>query len=110
MKSFKKRVHEFLNLKTIAVAGISGKNGDNPGNHIFKKLKESGYTVFAVNPSYKEIDGQPCYPDIFSTPSKVEGVVIVTNPNTTQQILRECVHCGVKYVWMHQLLIGLKRQ
>lgn len=104
MVSLEKMVEEFLSLKTIAVVGISGKDEGNPGNHIYRKLKNSGYSVFGVNPTSPVIDGESSYPTLSAIPEVIEGVVIVTNPTITQAIVEECVHLGIKYIWMHQLL------
>jgi predicted CoA-binding protein len=34
----------------------------------------------------------------------VDGVVIVTRPQVTETIVRQCVEAGVPRVWMHQSL------
>jgi len=104
MSSFEKMVEDFLRIKTIAIVGISGKDGGNPGNHIYRKLKNSGYSIFGVNPTCTEIDGELCYPTLSAVPEVIEGVVIVTNPTITQAIVEECVQLDIKYIWMHQLL------
>ena len=40
-----------------------------------------------------------------SIPGGVDGVVIVTRPEITELIVKDCVEAGVKMVWMHQSLI-----
>ena len=45
------KVHDFLDQKRIAVAGVSRNNGHHPaGNLIYRRLKETGHDVFPVNP------------------------------------------------------------
>jgi predicted CoA-binding protein len=39
-----------------------------------------------------------------SIPGGVDGVVIVTRPETTARIVHDCNHAGVRRVWMHQSL------
>jgi hypothetical protein len=34
----------------------------------------------------------------------MDGVVIVTRPEVTEQVVRECVQIGVPRVWMHRSL------
>jgi predicted CoA-binding protein len=58
--------------------------------------------VFAVNPNLPAFDGDRCYPDVRSIPGGVDGVVIVTRPEITAQIVRDCDGAGVRRVWMHQ--------
>lgn len=91
----------FLNLKRIAVAGVSRANPD-AGNLIYKTLRERGYEVFALNPNATEIEGDPCYPNLQAIPGGVEGVVLATTPQVTEQIVRDCAATGVRHVWMHR--------
>ncbi len=91
----------FLNLKRIAVAGVSRANPD-AGNLIYKTLRDRGYQVFALNPNATEIEGDPCYPNLHAIPGGVEGVVLATTPQVTEQIVHECAEVGVHHVWMHR--------
>jgi uncharacterized protein len=72
------------------------------GNLIYNRLKKTGHDVFAVNPNMDTFEGERCYPDLRSIPGGVDGVVIITRPEVTQQIVRECSEAGVPRVWMHQ--------
>jgi len=101
MNPIDSQVHEFLSQRRIAVAGIS-RSGKDAGNAIYKKLKETGHEVFGVNPNAKEIDGEPCYPDLASIPGGVDGVIAVTTPVVTEKIVQDCVTLGIKHVWMHR--------
>jgi predicted CoA-binding protein len=97
------KVHDFLGQKRIAVAGGSRNKGRHPaGNLIYQRLKETGHDVFPVNPNMQSFAGDPCYPDLQSIPGGVDGVVIITRPETTQRIVRDCSAAGVRRVWMHQ--------
>ncbi len=105
MPTLKESAEKFLQLKTIAVAGVSSTKKD-AANFIFEKLKKSGYQVFAVNPNASEIDGNPCYPDLTSIPGNVEGVVIGTNPKVTLQVVKECATLGIQHAWIHKSIDG----
>jgi acyl-CoA synthetase (NDP forming) len=50
-------------------------------------------------------EGDRCYPDLRSIPDGVEGVVIVTRPETTERIVRDCADTGVPRVWMHESMV-----
>jgi len=96
------KVQDFLAQKRIAVAGVSRNNNHHPaGNLIYRRLKNSGHEVFAVNPLMQTFEGDPCYPDLRSIPRGVDGVVIVTRPEVAEQIVRDCSDTGVRRVWMH---------
>jgi hypothetical protein len=97
------KVHDFLAQKRIAVAGVSRNKGEHAaGNVIYARLRSSGHEVFAVNPHLKTFEGDRCYPDLGSIPGGVDGVVIITRPAITEQIVRDCPAAGVHRVWMHQ--------
>ncbi len=91
---------EFLAQKRIAVVGVRGSK-DDAANGIFRKLRDAGYAVFPVNPNTDTAEGVTCYPNVQAIPDGVEGVVIVTRPEITDQVVRDCAEAGVKYVWMH---------
>jgi len=96
-------VQDFLAQKKIAVVGVSDQR-ETGCNLAYKKFKENGYQVYAVNPRLAAFDGAPCYPDLKSIPEKPEAVFILTSPKVTEQIVRQCVDLGVKHVWMHCLM------
>jgi predicted CoA-binding protein len=96
-------VKDFLAQKSIAVVGVSDKR-DTGCNAAYKKLKESGYQVYAVNPRLSTFEGAPCYPDLKSIPARPDAVFLLTSPKVTEQIVQQCVELGVKLVWMHCLL------
>ncbi len=96
------KVNDFLAQKRIAVAGVSRDNSHHPvGNLIYERLKKTGHEVFAVNPRMQTFEGDRCYPDLQSIPGGVDGVVIITRPDTTEQVVRDCTSAGVRRVWMH---------
>ena len=101
--TFDTTVNEFLAQKRIAVAGVSRNNSHHPiGNLIYRRLKNTGHEVFPVNPHMQTFEGDRCYPDLRSIPGGVDGVVIVTRPETTERIVRDCSDASVPRVWMHQ--------
>src|SRR5215831_14343644 len=96
---------EFLAQKCIAVAGVSRNNNHHPaGNLIYRRLKQTGHEVFAVNPHIPMFEGDCCYRDMKSIPGGVDGAVIVTRPEVSERLVRECFDAGVRSVWMHQSL------
>jgi predicted CoA-binding protein len=99
------KVHDFLAQKRIAVAGVSRTNSHHPAaNLIYHRLKKTGHDVFAVNPHMQTFEGDRCYPNLHSIPGGVDGVVIVTRPESAEGIVHDCSDAGVRRVWMHQSL------
>ena len=105
MTSLVDKTNAFLAQKRIAVAGVSHTQ-DDAANGIFRKLRDHDYAVFAVNPNAETVEGAPCYPDVKSIPGGVDGVVIVTRPEVTEQIVRDCAEAGIKHVWIHRSFVG----
>jgi hypothetical protein len=96
-------VKDFLAQKKIAVVGVSDKR-ETGCNAAYKRFKDAGYTVSAVNPRIESFQGDPCYPDLKAIPEKPEAVFILTNPRITEQVVQQCVDLGIKRVWMHCMM------
>ena len=102
MQKIKEAASEFLASKRVAVTGVSRQPKDHGSNIVYKRLRERGYEVFAVNPNADEIEGDPCYHDLRSVPGGVDAVVIATKPEIAEETMRECADLGIKHVWMHR--------
>jgi uncharacterized protein len=99
------KVEDFLAQQRIAVAGVS-RSGNATGNAIYKRLRERGYDVVAINPNADEIGGDKCYRNVKDIPGKVDGVIAVTRPEATEQLVHDCAEAGVTRVWMHYGIHG----
>ena len=102
MTAIKEAAAEFLSHKRVAVTGVSRTPGSHGSNAVYKRLRERGYDVFAVNPNAREVEGDPAYHDLRSIPGGVEAVVIGTRPALAEQTMRECAELAIKNVWMHR--------
>lgn len=98
--ALKDQAEAFLAQKRIAVAGVS-RTREDAANLIYRKLRDTGHEVFPVNPNAESFEGAVCYPSVKAIPGGVDGVVIITRPELTEQIVRDCADAGVKRVWMH---------
>ena len=102
MATIQEAATEFLSHKRVAVTGVSRKPKNHGSNTIYKRFRERGYEVFAVNPNADKVEGDPAYSDLASIPGGVEAVVIGTRPEAAEQTMRECAKLGIKHVWMHR--------
>ena len=93
---------KFLSHKRVAVTGVSRKAGGHGSNVVYKRLRDRGYEVFAVNPRADEVEGDRSYHDLREIPGGVEAVVIGTRPEIAEETMRECADLGVRHVWMHR--------
>jgi predicted CoA-binding protein len=102
MQSVDEAASAFLAKKRIAVTGVSRTPKTHGSNNVYRRLRERGYEVFAVNPNTREVEGDQSYPDLKSIPGGVEAVVIGTRPEFADETMRECAELGIRQVWMHR--------
>lgn len=94
-------IQDFVNGKSIALAGAS-RSGKKFGNAACKELKTRGYEVFLIHPEAKEIEGEPCYPNLAALPNKVDGLLVVLPANQAVPVLRDAADMGLRNVWLQQ--------
>ena len=85
--------------RTIAVVGLSA-NWYRPSYFAAKYMLDHGYRVIPVNPAYREVLGQLCYPSIAEIPGPVDIVDAFRKPAEMPAIAREAVAKGAKVLWM----------
>jgi hypothetical protein len=102
MQTVNEAASTFLANKRVAVTGVSRTPKDHGSNTVYKRLRECGYEVFAVNPNADMVEGDPCHQDLKSIPGGVQAVVIGTRPEIAEDTMRECAELGIKHVWMHR--------
>jgi predicted CoA-binding protein len=81
---------------------VSRTSNGHGSNVVYKRLRDRGYEVFAINPNADRVEGDRCYPDLMSVPGGLEAVVIATSPANAEDTMRECVDLGIQQVWMHR--------
>jgi predicted CoA-binding protein len=101
MQSIAEAASEFLAHKRVAVTGVSREPKSHGSNTVYKRLRERGYDVYAVNPNATEVEGDRAYEDLKSIPGGVEAVVIGTRPEHAEATMHECAELGIQHVWMH---------
>ena len=102
MQSIDQAATAFLARKRVAVTGVSRTPANHGSNTVYRRLRDRGYEVFAVNPNAAEVEGDRAYRDLGSIPDGVEAVVIGTRPELAEDTMRECAELGIKHVWMHR--------
>jgi predicted CoA-binding protein len=96
MQSVKEAASAFLANKRVAVTGVSRTPKTHGSNNVYRRLKDRGYEVFAVNPNADTVEGDPSYQDLKSIPGGVDAVVIGTRPEIAEDTIRECAELGIK--------------
>ena len=106
MLTIKDAAEDFLAHKRIAVTGVSRSPRDHGANFVYRRLRDRGYEVFAVNPNAAEVEGDKAYGNLTSIPGGVEAVVIGTSPEHADETMHECADLGIEQVWMHRSFGG----
>lgn len=101
MTTLRDAADEFLAQHRIAVAGVS-RDEKQPANLIYRRLRDTGHEVYAVNPNADEVEGDACYPRVADVPVALDGIVIVTTPQVAEQVVAEAHDAGVPRVWLHR--------
>jgi predicted CoA-binding protein len=101
MTTLHRAADEFLAQRRIAVAGVS-RDGKHSANLIYRRLRDTGHEVFAVNPNAEQVEGDRCYGSVSSIPGGVDGVVIVTPASASVEVATDCAAAGVPRVWLHR--------
>jgi len=85
----------FFNPDGVAVVGAT-PNPLKGGYSIFKNLV-MGYKgkIYPVNPSYKEIEGIPCYPSVSAIPGKVDLAIVFVPAKLVPATIEDCAAKGV---------------
>ena len=83
--------------QAIAVFGAS-ERPDAVGGRVFDNLRNAGFSgpVYAINPKYKRLYHQPCYPSITAIGKPVDLAVIATPAPTVAEIIHACGEHGVR--------------
>jgi len=106
MLTIKEAAEGFLAHKRIAVTGVSRHPESHGANVVYRRLRDRGYEVFAVNPNATEVEGDKAYGNLTSIPGGVEAVVIGTSPEHADETMHECADLGIEQVWMHRSFGG----
>jgi predicted CoA-binding protein len=99
--TLREAAQEFLAQKRIAVAGVS-RDPEQPANLIYRRLRDTGHEVFAVNPNAEEVEGDACFAAVTDIPGGVDGAVVVTPPGAAPAVVADCAAAGVPRVWLHR--------
>jgi len=102
MQGIKEAATEFLAGRRIAVTGVSRHPESHGANVVYRRLRDRGYEVFAVNPNAEEVEGDRAYDALADIPGDIDGVVIGTRAERAEATVRECADLGITRVWMHR--------
>jgi predicted CoA-binding protein len=84
--------------RVLAVVGLSAQ-WHRPSFFAAKYMLEHGYRVIPVNPQYREVLGQKCYPGLREIPEKVDLVDVFRKTADVLPVARDAIAIGAKVLW-----------
>ncbi len=84
--------------RVIAVMGHSD-NPERTSYQIARMLRQVGYTVYPVNPTVTEIDGEPCYPTLLEVPEPIDIVDVFRRSEYLPEVVDQAIAAHAKVVW-----------
>ena len=89
--------------RTIAVVGLSA-NWYRPSFFAAKYMRDHGYRIIPVNPTYDEVMGERSYPDLraaaAASATSIDIVDCFRKPAEIVPIARDAVTIGARVLWM----------
>ncbi len=84
---------------TYAIVGAT----DNPqkyGHTVCTDLMQKGYNIIPINPKRETVCNKKAYPTLSAVDERIDVVVFVVPPHTTESIMQEVVALAISRVWM----------
>ena len=94
-------IENFLAQKRIAMVGVS-RNVASDSGRLFEELCRRGYDVVPVNPNMAEVHGRRCFGRVQDIQPPVEAVLVMTSPEVTEAVVKDCAQARVRWVWMYR--------
>jgi hypothetical protein len=84
--------------RVIAVVGASDKPY-RPSLGVYQYLKRVGYTVYPVNPTVAQVDGDRAYASLAEVPELIDIVNVFRRPEHLSAVVDEAIAVGAKAIW-----------
>lgn len=94
-------IRDFLAQKRIAVVGVSHDPKDF-SRGLLRDMRMHGYDAVAVNPSLTSADDAPCYARLEDIVPPVDGVLVMTSPAVTDEVVQQCAKLHIPRVWLYR--------
>ena len=105
-ETFKRRpVEDLLQARSVAIVGASPKGRWPMG--IYRNLKKAyGGKIFLINPNYKEIAEDPCYPNVAALPEAPEHLLMLIPTKAVLSTLEDATKLGTKAATIYSAGFG----
>lgn len=89
-------LQQLFEPSSLVLVGASERAG-SMGTVVLANILAAGFAgkLYAVNPKYERVQGQPCYPDLTALGQAVDVAIIATPAATVAAILHQCGELGI---------------
>jgi acyl-CoA synthetase (NDP forming) len=94
--------------ESVAIIGMSRTSSGLGGQFFLKNLQCASFPgrIYLINPTAREINGMPAYPNILALPEAVDLIIVCVPAQFVPSVLEDCSRKGVRNV--HILSSGFK--
>jgi predicted CoA-binding protein len=86
--------------RRVAVIGASS-NRNKYGNKALRAFARQGYTVFAINPNEREVEGYRTYPSVLDVPGEIDMATLYVPGRIGVRVLDDIAQKGIGEVWLN---------
>jgi uncharacterized protein len=88
-------------LEESRIIAMVGESNDHyyTSYQVAQYLKEMGYTVYPVNPTIEEVDGDKSYPSLKEVPEPIDIVNVFRAPEFLGEIVDDAIAVKAKILW-----------
>jgi predicted CoA-binding protein len=94
-------IQDFLARRRIAIVGVSHQSKDF-SRMLFRAFRDRDFDVVPVNPGARVIEKKYCFPRIQDIQPPVEAALLMTSPEVSEQIVRDCAAAGIRRIWIYR--------
>jgi uncharacterized protein len=69
---------------------------------MFREFTRRGFDMVPVNPNLTEVEGRRCFARLQDVFPPVDGAIVMTPRDQSEQVVRDCVEAGIARVWLHR--------
>jgi predicted CoA-binding protein len=86
--------------KTVAVIGASS-NRNKFGNRALRAYVRQGYTVYAINPNEREVEGHRTYASVLDVPGTIDMATVYVPPRIGVVVMEQLAKKQIPEVWLN---------
>lgn len=94
-------IKNILNLKTIAVVGMSPRL-ERPSNYVSEYMIKQGYSIIPVNPGHSKINSMKSFKSILDIPDLIDIVNVFRQPQYVLPIVKNAISINAKVLWLQE--------